>query len=645
MGEWLRFLLPLTVALLLLTLPGLPVALVLRLRGFARLAAAVAASVAAIAVGSIAAPLLGAPWGVLPVAAAAGGLTALAALARLLDNRLRPRPPAEPEAPGSRRIAGIAAVAIPFLTISWVLVRGFGAPGNFAQLYDNVFHLNAVAWILDTGDASPFAMHLLDPGAQGGFYPTVWHAAVALVTQLAGASIPVTTNALSIAVSAWVWPVAVVFFARPFFRDSPAALVAAGILSAAFSAFPFRVFAWGILYPNLLSTALIPVALGFLHMALRPRAHARPAGPAAAWLAAIGATGAAALAHPNALLGLFAISAPLFVAAARDGFRSGSRPWLRLAAIAATLAAFAVVWRSIHTTDNNRVYGGNPVTAALSALANAPITPSQAWFVTVFVLGGALLLWLTRRHRWLVVSYGVLVLLFAVSAGTSGALRDFLTEGWYNDANRLAFLLPIAAVPLAARAAAELLGLVELGARRWRPLPDPSRISRLAPRIAVPLTLLLLLTGTQGPSIAAARQEFAPHFELDEASPLVSTDELRLFERLPETTPEDALILGDPFSGAALAYALGDRDVVFPHLKGSFPEEARELAREFREIGGGACPLLQDLGVTHVIDSTDPLYQDGRREFEGLDGLDGSPLLTRVDREGGAVLYEVTGCG
>lgn len=642
---WLQLVPALAVATALVVVPGLPIAWALRLRGLAFFAASLAASVAVIGVASVVAPVAGFGWSLLPVLAVTVAVTLVALCVRLVDRR-----PARavPRLSRAQRWAWISAFLIAAALIAFVLVSGIGRPGNFSQSYDNVFHLNTVAWILEHGDSSPFAMTMTTPGQAPSFYPTLWHAIVSLTVQLSGASIPFATNAVSLVVAAIVWPIGILFFARPFFAPKPANIFAAGILAAAFSAFPYHLFSWGILYPNLLSVALLPTALGFLHAALRHHQQAGTGRIVAVWVGFVGASGAAIVAHPNAVLGLIALSLPLLVAVARENFRRFGRSrvaWGRLVAIVVAILVAAVVWRSITTTDNVRQFGSNPIQAFFGALTNAPITSSYAWFVTLFVLGGIVLLWVTRRHRWLIASYLITVLLYVIVSSLVGPLRDLFTGGWYNDAHRIVFLLPITAMPLAARAASEFIDLMRGAAHRWEFSPVRALGARRRELVVVALAVLLILTGTRGASMTTSKIDVQDVFKLGRHSDMVSKDELKLIERLPETTPDDALIAGNPWNGFGLAFALGDREVLFPHLKGEFGAEAQELGRDFRELPTAeACRLIDDLGVTHMLDSSERLYEHGAPEFDGLNGIGESPLLTRVDREGKASLYEVTGC-
>ena len=85
-----------------------------------------------------------------------------------------------------------------------ICVRFIDAPDAFSQTYDAVYHLNAVRWIIDTGNASSVDFDMVV--SNGTVYPLGWHTLVVLTMRLSGVtSIPLATNAVMCAVAVLVW--------------------------------------------------------------------------------------------------------------------------------------------------------------------------------------------------------------------------------------------------------------------------------------------------------------------------------------------------------------------------------------------------------------------------------------------------------
>ena len=263
---WFDALPAISVAALLLFALGAPFALAIGARGIGFLGISAAGSVAIVAASSIVAPLLGLSWTLAVPAGAAG----IHAGRRPAAAAIWPCAASGCLAYGALRLGSAIGVAIGAVLIGRNVVLGIGVPDHPSQTYDAVFHLNAVQWILNHDDASPLHMVMTTPASSTGFYPTVWHAFTTLVVQLTGVEIVVAANAMAVVMACLLWPVAAVFLVRAIFGARPLSLAIGGALSAAFAAFPATLLWFGVLYPNLLAIALLPIALGTLGAGVAP---------------------------------------------------------------------------------------------------------------------------------------------------------------------------------------------------------------------------------------------------------------------------------------------------------------------------------------------------------------------------------------
>lgn len=660
MSSWLSMLLPIAAGLGLVAVLGLPAALALRLRGFALAVVAVPAAFAVLALSPILAAFAGVPWGPLPPLALALALALiLLVLRRWLgaskSHAARPH----------RFWLPIAAAAIGGAAIATTLVMSLKTADAVSQTYDAIFHLGAVRHVLDTGSAAPFDLDLAAPG-QDVFYPALWHGFVALVSQLTGASIPLATNAVLFTACAVVWPIGAVALGRAVAGPGRAATVAAGVVAAAFPSFPLALAGYGVLYPNLLSLALLPYALvavlQLLGLAQARRSDPLPTGTR--WLLFLGAIGAAALAHPNALhVALLWTAFPVLSAALRayrggrlmrgDGSLGAPRPTSPGRTVSAVIGILAFValaliaWYAGRTTDNPWEGRRGVVGAMLDAIGGTPHLEGHAWPVTLLVLAGAALAWRRRGMRWAIGSAAVLYAAFIVAYGfPSSDWRTMLLGPWYNDPWRLASLVSLGALPLTVLGASALLSACWIGLRRVAAMSDSLRPRALRGALAV-FGLAFLLAATQGAGAYAGVQYVSTKYESSEKSPLLSPDERALLERLPERVPEGERLVDNPWNGGALAYAIADREVLVPHTGGVYDPRITEMTRDLSDGSARACELAGELEVRFVLDFGEIyVFKDTPRAepFEGISGVEDSPVLTEVDREGDAVLYEITGC-
>ncbi|WP_394253286.1 DUF6541 family protein [Arthrobacter pityocampae] len=588
----------------------------------------------------------------------------------LVDNRAMPR---EGLPRWITRLLVPVAVAFPAVIIGGRYIAGFGAPENFSQTFDNVYHLNAIKHIAETQNGSALSLGNLTDASQA-FYPAAMHDLMALVVMMTGTSVPVAVNVGTIVLGALVWPLSCVFLISRVIGYRPIPLLAAGVLCAGMSGFPYMMVAFGVLYPNHAAIALLPAALGLVVEALGMTPGRRRSFSVSAGLLAVAVVPGLALAHPSTLLALLAFAGPVVAArAVREfqGHRSGtaerSRPvlWGILFVLYAgvTLVAWLKVrpslafapWTPFQT--NARAIG--------EVLGSAPMGATTAWVLLILTVAGIYVAARQFRDMWWILMMFVIggVLYMIVSSWSLGWFRTFMTGVWYNDSFRLAALLPVVTLPLAVLGAEWLTGLLRrIGKPRTagEPAPDRSagsspvaRTRRAVPRItSSPITaaavVLVLGVGTQGGTLSGVQNRMEEVFALEEESPLLTTDELALLQRVPDLVPADGVIVGNPRTGASLVYALADRRTVAPHIFGDRTDAEQTLLDHWDEAGYNVsvCDDITREGALWALDFGDQEIVPGDEPYIGLRALeDGSaPGISLVAEEGDARLYRVEAC-
>lgn len=637
---WLELVPAILVGTVLLFVPGLPIAWACGARGLGLPALGAGASIGVVALTSVLAGWAGIPWGFLP-------LIAVSALVTLVAFFVRRRfAPAKPSGRSARLLvpATIGGVLGGVILLA-ALIAGIGTPEHPNQLFDAVFHYNAVQFIAETGTASPLDMTMSVPGRASSFYPTVWHAMVALVVPVAGGQVIAATNAFTVAVVAVLWPVAVMYLVSVLWPKRPIAVAFGGAFSAGFAVFPLGMLSWGVLFPNLLGMAAVPIALALL-IALLGRTEAPRVGPAVGWpllaLAVLGLT----LAHPNALFALIALAAPPLASALLAGFRGSSSLRTRLLLVGVGLAYVAgalVLWSRARPTDTRWEPFESVPAATGEVLWMAPVGRPIAVVLAVLVIVGVVGELLRRRY-WVVGSYAVSVAFYLVSAAlTVAAVRTFIVGIWYNDTTRVASMLAVVGIPLAAFGGSLVVDwcLRGLGSTRFRD-------SGGARRVVVIGVFVVLVAGSQvrtlNTQVPFLRDEA---YRFDEQSAILSPDEVAIFDDVERIVPDGEMVAGNPWSGSSLAYAYTGREVLFPHINGSWGDARLSVGDGLADDADELCAVLDDLDITYVLDFGDRYVIDGYGDtpkYAGLNDLDESPFLEQVARHGDAALYQITAC-
>lgn len=641
---WLDLIGAVGVLLAITAVIGGSVAWAVGLRGLWLIAAAPAFFATITAGAAIVAPWMGLGWSLLPVVIVAVLIGGVSAAIRVVVGRGRPRKPAT-----SRRfdIWVLIALALPAAVLVWRCVEILGAPGSFSQTFDNIFHLNGVRYVLDTANASSLHVGFMtSPSGSLAFYPAAWHGVVALIVQLTGVTIPVATNAMIIVVSAGVWPVGAVLLARTLAGARPAVAVAAGAVAAGVPAFPILLLDYGVLYPLLYGLALLPFALAVVAGMLGVAKDA-PHLDAGWWILVFaGAIVGMTLAHPGAFVALLALSAPMVCAVVVRAMRR--RGWRRRALTIAGFLSYLVAgvlllkvlrpplaargWPLSHSMGD----------ALVTVLAGSMWYQVPAYAVAVLVILGIVWTLIDRtREAWLMLAmYLVGAWLYVVVVALPlPHLRDAFTGSWYNNAPRLAAIFVVALLPLAAYGAARtwtwLRARIPAGTRQRVP-----RGGAIAAGLAAAVALVAV---AQIGAVPRAVEWASSTYRMTTESALVSSDEYALLGRLDDEVPESAVVAGDPFAGAALAYALADRRVLLPHALVEMDDVRTRIVEALHEgrFDAAACRAADEDDVRYILDfGTVGVHGP----VQGYADLERSPQVTLVDQQGDARLYELTGC-
>ena len=619
------------------------------LRGLWACAAAPAFTLTIVAGSAIVASWVGLPWSLLaPLVVAgliAGGALAMRGISR---RRSGGSSAVNAEAHPVRDYWVFAAVAIGALLIAARFVQAVGQPDAFSQTFDNVFHLNAVRYVLDTGSASSLSIGAMtSPGGGLPFYPAAWHAMVALVVQVSGVTIPVATNAMALVASALYWPISAILLTRALFGWSPVIAVATGALVASLPAFPVLLYDYGVLYPLLLGLSVIPFALAVVLVLGRVTPEPAPRG-AGWWLFILaGALVGMTLAHPGALVAFVALSVPVALAVFLRVLRA-TRGLLRVAAVVAGIGYLAVGALLVFVLRPPAEARGWPISMSIPDALASVLTGSMWYQVPAVVAAVCValgLVWaVVERPRAAMIAAGMYLIgawLFVVVAALPlSAVRDAFTGSWYNNLPRLAAIVVIAMIPIGAFGVARTFAW--FGRRPWiasvigrAPLPLRT--------LATGLAAVVLIGASQVGAPARAAEWAAVAYRATAPAPLLDPDELALIGRIGEHVPAGETIAGDPFTGAALVYAFGDRPALMPHTLTEITPEIETIneALVAGTFDASACAALEEEGVRFVLDFGTTGVHGPRA---GLPLLESSGDVVLVDREGAARLYEITAC-
>lgn len=650
-------------------LPGLALTWAIGARHFMLLAFAPLASTALIGVSGVVSGFLGMPWGAWFFAVfVAFASLAVRLLRRVITGKLSlPRGTSAVNLSGALPLA--VAVSIPAVMIgSWQVVS-MGDFNGFSQAFDNTFHLNAIAHILHTGNASSLTLgQMINPDRTVAVYPAAWHSSAALISEVANVSVIVAENALTLVVCALVWPLSCIALVRGICGNGIFISLSAGLFSASFWVFPYYLVQRGPLFPNVLSYSILPLVI--LTLAWLLSAIDRP--PVDKFgLTVLLLLGIAALftSQPNGFTALMAIALPMLLGAALRLIKTasklpvGSRRLYVFGIVAlASAVTFAALWVALLIPYSGWSASRTFWEGVGDVVSGGLLGGSPTWVISAVMLAGVATILLQRRGFWMLGSYTILACLYlAAASAPSGLVRHLFVGSWYEDTPRLAALLPIGSIMLAAKG---VQGLALLAETAHRGIPAAFResgfrggliyvTSTSVPAVTAGLVVsLLVLSPIRAFGSIEQRIPLVPPASTlwdYEQGTLLSTDELTLISRLTQNVPNDAVLAVNPFNGSSLAYAISGLQVTQPNLSTSGPGPGQsDLAWNlaYARPDSSACKQAREENIRYILDFGVEYigFYQAALLYPGVVKVGDSQYVTLVDREGEAKLYELTGC-
>jgi hypothetical protein len=566
-----------------------------------------------------------------------------------------------------------------------------------SQTIDAGFHYNAVLAVIRSGIPTGAEVGAASGAAVTTWYPPLWHDLTALVSSVTGVNVAIGANAVGWAIGGVVWPLSMVWLCS---RILPHArlltTLALGLCCGTITLFPYIMLSFGVLWPNVLSLAALPAAIALTLMVLHlmPRSpHAQddissagvpadgatldetevaavqqgmPVGPGLSWwtVLSVGFLGCVGMffAHPGAVfalgiwvaVGSVMLSARLVVRSRARGPRELRRALLLL--LLGWLVALGL-WAAMNLVpalNSVRDFNWSELMTMNQAMGQAltlsTVITKAHWILAVATLWGFYRLLRVPRLRWLIASHVFLVFLYMLCAGGTGWLSRELTGFWYNDAQRVAALIPMTAVPLAALGITSAADALARFVRRvssdvlGRPLTSHRALAiACLAMLAVPVAIHPSLPFGQGAKVLQDRYVNTNFSHL-----MVTADEQVLYEKLATQIPPGETVLGSPFTGAQFSAIWSGHQVVIPHTSSNPTADVALVSQQFKSFTTDpkVCAAVKRLRVGAVVDDFDRFFVHDERQssYAGLVDLFDTPGLTPIGFGATAVIYRVGPC-
>lgn len=643
------------VLLAIVLVPGAAMAYAVGLRGLLAWGLAPGLGFTALTLSPIVARLLSARWSPGLLVVFSLGWVLLAAFAGLAlrawwQASRRPRPPLVRRDSPRTLLLAAGSVLLGTVVVLAASLSSIGAPAELVESTDVVAHLNRIRAFLDSGSFSS-----LGPPAA---YPSGFHDLAAGTMQvLPGLDIVAAANLTALAAAAVFFPLGCVVLARLVFGARPVVLVAAGLVSGAVSTFPYILMGWGVLWPNLLATALLPGILGPALVAAGVlRTGSDAVNRSRSGLGVLAVLPGLTLVHPNGLVSLLmilvvALLTTRVLRAGRADGRLRTRALIEggvlLVGSLGSLVVLPRVSQQVADTMSYRPKGTASVGSALNEVGLLSLEGTGGQYgIALLALVGLVLCARRRELRWVVAVEGFCLLLYVLAAGPRTPVGDLFTGYWYNDKYRLSALAAVPLVLLLVAAVVEITGRVSALLERFTP-PEGAhgRVLR-ATSGAAGILVLVVVSGGLSHSVVSALVSRYYHPPLPEAV-LLSAQQNADLATLAALIPAGVVTADVPANGSALLYALHQRKVLFDSLLLNPDPDSALIGLHLREVSTrpDVCDALRRTDVQYAMTGKVTYRLNLAERTTGMDDLRGVAGFTKVGAAGRYTLYRIDACG
>lgn len=557
----------------------------------------------------------------------------------------------------------VGAVLGGFLVLHMTEDMVYG-PEAFSQSLDNSFHMNAIRWIQEHGDASSLTLGAVSAAdQQPTFYPAGWHDFVSLIYSTTGTSIATATIVTVLLTASFVWPCSLVAFSLSIPKLRRLQALAIPAIIGGFAAFPGLLLRWGVLFPNLLGYALLPTFVALMAHLVQALLRREFSVLLSLGLSALVGIAGLALVHPNAVVSAVVFALPMLLAGVVQVSRSHElalrQKWVGSLLLVGVSIGCVGAWlvlrpgASASNTWEPMLTEGEALYQFLFlGLENANQlrdTFNPSYLAGFLALWGAGYLLYKHRNLWLIASWVLIGYLWIIAATVPrGDFRLLMVGPWYTDHFRLAALVVFPSVILAGIG---LGGFVE-GLLTWvaRRAPRPARLKVATVGMGVAMVLVLVVAGLSSrvPSVQETTLAVSKEYRVTPSSVVLNQDEMNVINEIPKIVPKGDVIVNNPWDGSAYIYALADRHLTGYHFEFETSPKYSAIMHNLKNARTNpeVCREVNKYKAHWYVHLENQLNfgPDAQKNYDGLVAAIGTDVLTPVYSSGPMTLYRISAC-
>lgn len=557
----------------------------------------------------------------------------------------------------------VGAVLGGFLVLHMTEDMVYG-PEAFSQSLDNSFHMNAIRWIQEHGDASSLTLGAVSAAdQQPAFYPAGWHDFVSLIYSTTGTSIATATIVTVLLAASILWPCSLVALSLSIPKLRRLQALAIPALTCGFAAFPGLLLRWGVLFPNLLGYALVPSFVALMVCLVQVMVRGEYAALLSLCLAALVGVAGLALVHPNAVVSAVVFALPLVLAGVTWVVRSrelaSRQKWVGSALLGLVILGCVGAWwflrpgASASNTWEPMLTEGEALYQFLFlGLENANQLRDRfnpSYLAGFLALWGAGYLLYKRRNLWLIASWVLIGYLWIVSASVPrGEFRLLMVAPWYTDHFRLAALVVFPSVVLAGIGLGGAVEGIFVRIMHYIPREKHAKVAPALMGAAMVLVLAVAGLSSRVPSVQETTLAVSQEYRVTPTSVVLNQDEMNVINEIPKIVPKGDVIVNNPWDGSAYIYALADRHLTGYHFEFETSPKYSAIMHNLKDARTNpeVCREVNKYKAHWYVHLENQLNfgPDAQKNYDGLVAAIDTDVLTPVYSSGPMTLYRISAC-
>ena len=564
-----------------------------------------------------------------------------------------------------------------------------GSMDHFVQYDDNATHLAMIESEARLGNYSAIrsAYNLPDDPhgiGESGYYPNGFHIIPALSCALSGTNAAISENAAAVLYACILLPMGMTALSYLASGKNELAALAMVPMPLASVAFPLRMLTVHAPFPNIAGFSLLPLFCTAFMLAfdLNEPQRRRYFFPLAMTLLALGFT------HPNALIFGCIYIFPFFllnyipqacsVLQTKITFKNSVvvRTALQLASIAFACALWIFLYEApfMESIISFIWEWSIPLPTALQSVVNGALLlgwPQLAFGLLALI--GSIECFVNERRRWMSATCALIAAIYIGTAAGGDSIKSLLSGFWYTDPERLAAMMAIAMIPLAASGLhliAQAIGTAANGI-----ITRIARKKVIIPSKSITIASLIILTcvftlknyrplvGNIDMQVdtAWAQNYFDLRNSTLQTPPNPYLESERSFIQRVHDIVGDDLILNNPYDGSTFAYSVDGLNLYYPYRPNGRDSKTSKLIRtRLHDYMNDAKTeeAIRAIGAKWMLELDKSEYQlslNGKnmlspnlsyeiKSWKGFEGIDkNTPGFTLVLEDGPYKLYRLSG--